>query len=300
VITLEDLAGRIPDHPRVSCPPVGVLWHPEAMRWLHVVTRVVLLLPVVLTCGGCFEFSTVVTVQGDGSGTIEQRVLFTPAALAQIRGLAVGGRAEPPAFDLLSEQQARARVTAFGTGVRYVSSTPIDTTEGRGRDVTYAFTDISHIRLDEQPPVLGGVSSPALDIVTSPVSFVLTRESGGNALLRLNVPRPAMPGRSVPQGPVTQIPPDQMAMLRQLFTGARLSIAVEPAGELVRTSSPYVDGRRVTLIEVDIDDLLMDGGLLLRLQAARTLEDVEAALQDVPGAKVCFDPEITIEFTPAQ
>ncbi len=40
----------------------------------------------------------------------------------------------------------------------------------------------------------------------------------------------------------------------------------EPAGTLVKTSSPYVDGQRVTLLEVDLDEILKDETVVSRLQ----------------------------------
>ena len=74
-------------------------------------------------------------------------------------------------------------------------------------------------------------------------------------------------------------------------------MAIEPAGQLVRTSSPYVNGRRVTLVDVNVDSLLNDDALLPRLQAAHTSDETRTILKNVPGLKVNLDPEITIEFT---
>jgi hypothetical protein len=88
--------------------PRRVLWHLERMRSSHRIARLVLLQAGALICGGCFEFSTLVTVKGDGSGTIEQRALFPPTALAQIRGLRGLADASNSGFDPVSEQQARA------------------------------------------------------------------------------------------------------------------------------------------------------------------------------------------------
>jgi hypothetical protein len=87
--------------------------------------------------------------------------------------------------------------------------------------------------------------------------------------------------------------------VKPLIAGARLAIAVDPVGQLVRTNSSYVDGRRVTLIDVELDQLL-EGDALQRLQAAASIDDAKAALQGVPGVKINFDPEITIEFTPTK
>src|SRR3954467_15667396 len=107
--------------------------------------RFALVLAAAVMSGACFQFSTVLTLKADGSGTIDQRLLFTQAAVAQLRQFAaLGGGGQ--AFDPVSEQQARDAAATMGTGVTYVSSTPVNTAEGIGRDIKYAFTDITQLR----------------------------------------------------------------------------------------------------------------------------------------------------------
>jgi hypothetical protein len=252
-----------------------------------------LLLSGALASGGCFQYSTVITVKGDGSGTISEHVLFTTAALAQLRQFAALAGGGLQNFEPLSEQQARDAADAMGFGVTYVSSTPIDTAEGQGRDITYAFTDVNQLRLDAQPPAPGGLPIYGPSTTAPRVSFSLSRPSGGPAMLRISSPQ--LPGARR-TGPAANLPPpDQIAMAKPLIAGARLAIAIDPVGQLVRTSSPYVDGGRVTLLDVDVDQLLQDD-TLRRLQAARSIDEARAALKDAPAVKINFDPEITIEF----
>ncbi len=76
-------------------------------------------------------------------------------------------------------------------------------------------------------------------------------------------------------------------------------LAVEPAGTIVRTTSPYVEDGRVTLLEVDLDQLLKDSdALVAKLQAAKTNDEAKAILKDAPGLKMSLDRDILIEFTP--
>jgi len=56
----------------------------------------------------------------------------------------------------------------------------------------------------------------------------------------------------------------------------------------------------VTLVNVAFDQLLANDAAFSRLQTARSIEDVRAAMTEVPGLKVNLDPEITIEFTSAR
>ena len=120
-------------------------------------------------------------------------------------------------------------------------------------------------------------------------------------MLRITVPRPSLPGGStLGDSGRGESSPGQVAMFKQMIVGARLSIVVEPVGTLVRTNSPYVEGRRVTLIDIDFDELLADDSRLSRLQEAKTPEETKAVLAEMPKVKVNLDPTITIEFMPAR
>jgi hypothetical protein len=264
------------------------------MRYL----KVGLLLAGAALSTACFHFSTVMTVKADGSGTIDQRFLFTQAAVAQLRQFAAPGGASGQPFEPVPEQQARDAAAELGPGVTYVSSTPIDTPEGLGRDIKYAFTDVDKLTLDETPPGPGGVSVGASGGGQDQrVSFKLSHLTDGHALLTIALPPlPMLSGSAGSPAGITVPSADQMAMLKPMLAGARLSIAIEPGGPLVRTSSPYVDGQRVTIVAVDLDSVLSDPTLLPRLQAAKTPEDRKAILKNAPGMKVNLDPAITIEF----
>ncbi|MGB7219445.1 MAG: hypothetical protein WBD07_11620 [Vicinamibacterales bacterium] len=265
------------------------------MRFVQKMWLCAWLLAALLACSGCFQISTLVTVNGDGSGTINQRVLFTSAALAQIRQFAALAGGVPQNFEPVSEQQARDAADTMGPGVTYVSSTPIDTPEGQGRNTTYAFIDINQLRLDAQPPSPGGLMGGAQGLgAATRATFSLTREPDGLATLRIVAPQLSLPGgRRI--GPAGNVSPDQVAMVRPLLAGARLAMAVEPAGSLVRTSSPWVESQRVSIIDIEFDQFLNDD-TLRRLQGARTVGEATAALKESPGVKINFDPEITIEF----
>jgi hypothetical protein len=262
-------------------------------------SRFACLLLLAVTSASCFQMTTVMKVNGDGSGTVEHRMLFTTQALAQLRQFAALGGGRGQAVDPTSEQQAREMASALGPGVTYVSSTPITTPTGQGRDAIYAFADVNQVRVATQPPAPGGATIKAQGLSTHPemVTFSLTREANGNAVLHIKVPESALID-ALASGAATA--PQQMTMIKTLLAGAHVMLGVEPAGQLVRTSSAYVEAPRVTLLEVDLDQLLSDPTLIARVQAAKTPEDMKAALKDVPGLKMTLEPEITIEFTPAK
>lgn len=247
---------------------------------------------------GCFDSSTVIHVKADGSGTIEQRTLLTETAVDQLRTFAILGGGNPDAVDPTSEGNARAMASAIGDGVTYVSSMRIDMGTAHGRATTYAFSDISQLRISEQPSLPGNLKLPAAaGGDTPPISFAVSRTPSGNVVIRILVPRPAI----FPTGPNGEPQPpsaEQIAMVKQLLAGAKLSVAMEPDGRLVQTSSPFVDGNRVTLLDVDVDRAAADPDLAKKLQSAASPDQAKAALNSIPGLKITLDPEITIEFMP--
>jgi hypothetical protein len=240
--------------------------------------------------------TTVLKVNADGTGTIDHRMLYTTAALAQLRQFAaLGGRAATA--DPLSEQQARDMAASIGPGVTYVSSTLLDTPAGKGRESIYAFTDVTQLRISTQPATPGGlaIKTKAFSTEAETVTFSMTRDPGGNAVLHIHVPEPNF--LDALASPEAQ---SQVAMIKTALAGARVLLVAEPAGAVVKTSSPYGDGQRVTLLEVDLDEILKDTTLLPRLQAAKSNDEAKTILQAASGLKINLDRDITIEFTPAK
>jgi hypothetical protein len=246
--------------------------------------------------------TTVLKVNGDGSGTIDHELILTKAAVAQLRQFSALAGARGQRLDLVSEDQARGMAANLGPGVTYLSSTAIDDAGGEGRRTTYAFTDVSQIRISQQPSPPAGltISAQGLPSDSGTITCALTHESNGNAVLHIHLPELKLPGGIASTSPGGTPLAQQMAMIRSLLADARVLIAVEPAGRLVQSSSPYVDGQRVTLVDVNLDQLLGNDALLARLQDAKGADEIKAALQAVPNLKLTLDREVTIEFTPAK
>ena len=264
--------------------------------------RAALLLVGAITSSACFQMTTVLKVSGDGSGTLSHRMVYTRAALAQLKSFAaLGGGRAGAAADPLSEQQARDTTTSIGPGVSYLSSELVTTPLGQGRDAIYAFTDVTTLRISTQPAAPGGINLKVQGVSTQPsasesITFSMTKEPNGNAVLHIHVPAPNyLDFFGTPQAVA------QIGMIKTMLAGARVLLAAEPMGTLVKTSSPFVDGQRVTLLDIDLDTVLADETLLPRIQAvAANPVEAKAVLLKANGLKINLDPEILIEFTPAK
>lgn len=255
---------------------------------------------------GCLAATTLITVKSDASGTIEQTLVMSPAAAAQFQqmmamGQAAGGASKPT--ELFSEQDARNAAARIGEGVTYVSSQRLKTADGEGLKAVYAFTDVRNLRLSERPTPPGGGAMPGL---TPPgrggaddLTFRFSGPPAGNPVVTVVFPSaPAGSRQSAPDaGRGGQMPPEAMAMARQMLKGLRIDIAMQVDGRIVRTNSKYVEGSKVTLLAIDFEQLLADPSLVADLQKTQSIEGIKARLEGVKGVKVNPDNEVSVEFT---
>ncbi len=263
------------------------------------------LLPVLvasLLLTGCITSITSIKLRPDGGGTIEQTLTMSAAAAAQAAAFAknFGGektadKAEPEFF---TEQEMKDAATKFGSGVTFVSSTPIKTAERVGRVATYQFTDITKLEI-EQRPQAGDIPGPkdgAEDVL-----FRFAKQPAGTSVLTVVFPEAkleeARSEAARKQGTAKPaIDPAQMEMMKKLLDGLRLEIGVDVLGTIVKTNSPYVQGSRVTLLEMDFKELLANDELLAKVGQPASIEEAKKLLAGVKGFKVNLDREVNIEF----
>jgi hypothetical protein len=261
---------------------------------------------------GCITSTTVIHVNADGTGTIESRATMPSAALAQLRQMASGlsSRPDQAPFDPFATDRWQAAAAKMGEGVTLISADRIATPDVEGVKAVYAFQDISKVVLNQRPDVGEAVSGRVGGLSVGgggpeDVSFRLIHQPGGNAVLTVIFPAPAGSAPysggaagGAPTDGMKSASPQNLLILQQLLKGLKISIAVEPNGRLVRTTSPFVDGEKVTLLELDFDALAADPARLLAMQNVTSVEQAKQTLRDVPGIKVNQEREVTIEFVP--
>ena len=257
---------------------------------------------------GCINAVTTIRVKPDGSGTIEQTVAMKAEAAEQFAQMAAGfgggakagAKAAPP--ELFSEQEMKDAATKYGEGVTFVSSKPIKTAEYVGRVATYSFTDITKVRISEKPPTpKGGMDTPGPKAAPEDVSFKFAKGAAGDSVVTVVFPEPDLAkkkadGTAKPKAPAEKPDPQQIAMMKKMFDGMHIEIGLEVAGTIVKTNSPYVQGSRVTLLEMDFTQLMNNDALLSQMGEPDSVEDAKKLLKDVKGFKINLDKEVSVEF----
>ncbi len=270
---------------------------------------------------GCITFLTDIKLRGDGSGTMVQTMTMNPEQMKEMmEGIAkqMGATTKEPKEESKKEppkkeekgpfkvDDLKGKAVDMGEGVTFVSAEEIDTKTAVGVRVTYAFKDINKLAMNPKPAAALGAAGAGASSEDA-LKFRFSRLPNGNALLKVILPPPKP--KSAQEEPPSPPPPvspeasaEQMAMMKQMFKGLHMGVAVDVEGKVVKTNSPYVDGSKVTLMDIDFDPLLSDveglKGLNEKIEAAKgdDLKTLEA-MKGIKGLKITTEPEISVEFS---
>ena len=256
------------------------------------------------TLTACLDFTTVVKVKPDGSGTVEQTTLANMAAL---KGMMGGQGGQQPSGPMMNKAELERLAASMGKGVKLVSTEPIKADNGwEGTKAIFSFDDINDIQVSQSPRMSGGTpgarrsAEPTSD---DPVRFKLTR-AGGTSTLSINFvdakvsERPDKPNLNQAEMPdLTN--PMMMNMIKTMFQGFKINVGLEVVGSIVKTNAEYVSGPRITLLEMDVNALLADEAKLKALTGkigpGASFSEVKPYLKDIKGIKI-DGPSINVEF----
>jgi len=238
-----------------------------------------LIITVLFVFTGCIDHTTVVMVNKDGSGTVTEAT-YLGLAMQQMMQMAaaMGGEQNASGGLIMSEEEMKEKAATMGEGVTFVSSKELKKQDGStGVKVVYSFTDINKLKLSPDPDAadkgqgMMGANQPAPE-KSDPITFEF--KGGGSPSLVINLPQEdkTTAGEPTPTEE-TPVPPSaqEIAMMKQMFTGMRFKIAVGVEGAIKKTNASYVskdaenNDRYVTLFDVDMDKLMEDEGAFNKL-----------------------------------
>lgn len=272
---------------------------------------------------GCITYLTQINVRGDGSGTMVQTITMNPEQIKEsMEGIAkqMDATATEPKEDSknkpatalgkgpFKESDLKDKVADLGPGVTFLSAEEIDTKTAAGVRVTYAFKDINKLAVNPRPAAAMGTAGAGASSEDS-LKFRFTRRPNGNAVLTVVLPpsnQDAAKEQAAAPRPASspEEPAQNMSMMMlQMFKGLHMGMAINVEGKVVKTNSPYVEGSKVTLMDIDFDPLLSDekGFKALSEKMEATMGDdrkTMEALKGIKGLKITTQQEISIEFTP--
>lgn len=270
--------------------------------------RIVALLAVAVVSTGCLRVTHTLSVKPDGSGTISQTIAMSQAVMKQA-GAAMAAQGGNTTSIFPTDAKLREEAAGWGEGVRFVSSTPYKTAGFEGITAVYAFDDLSKLKLNMEKAITGAVEVPMGGGDNDPpdpkadVTLSFTRE-GGRTVLVIGLPEVPKSDEISPEAKkqaedtAKQVDenPAVEAMMKQMLAGMLMEVIVNVEGTILKTDAPFVEGSRVVLMRLDMDEALKSGKAASEIMKMGDTPDFEAMLKKVPGLKVVTQREVRIEF----
>ena len=265
----------------------------------------------ILVMSGCLNTSAVIRVAPDGSGTIEQTLLFNLKAVESAfanMGFKPSGQSGGSTRPPMDEAAMKEAAASLGDGISLVSVTPVKQPSGfEGATVVFRFADITRLDTSEfmMPGAAKDMAPGGGDKASSAgnrIRFAMQRTSGGTSVLTATfddtTKGSGQSSKNNSGGPGLD-DPELRKMVTALFKGFRIGIDLEIVGQIVRADADHVAGKRITLAEINMEELLLNADKLNNLDKVlspdASLAEMRPHLNKVKGLKI-NKPVVTVEF----
>lgn len=264
-----------------------------------ILNRTLAAVALAVTCTGCIDSSTIITINRDGSGTMELTTLVNRELLQMLRPDPPNGGAAPADQPMFNAEDLRTQAERMG-GLTLRSAEPIRNSKGmEGLHAVFSFNDIRTLRLTPGPMLPDGAAGPSAYDPTGGerlnLSFTASPESSTFTLASSRPPLPTTPdGLPIPPEATN---PNALQFMKPLLQGLHVMLAFEFAGSIVKTNAPLVNGARVVFMEFDMDQLMNDPAFptLMKMPATTSFAETKALLAGVNGITIS-DPVVSVEF----
>lgn len=266
---------------------------------------------LVLSCGlaGCFQVDQVVTLSPDGSGTVAETFMISRKVAESMAALTAGmgeqpgadgnGKATAKEQSFFTDDEIRKRGESFGPDVSFVRMVRLANGQFEGYRAVYSFKDINKLRLEQGNPGMPGQTGQAGESAPKGTEFVFT--PGKTALLVVKQPKKSAPAGEAAAGmqpPAREASAEELAMVRQMFDGLRISTTLVLKGKVVDTNATHRTGSTIILAEVDFGKILDKPELLAKIAALQQGDQAAAMemIKNFPGMKVDMNDELRVGF----
>ena len=268
------------------------------------VTRLIFMLFISAALSGCIEVNTLITVNNDGTGTVEETVMLSREIIDMITELQssfASDTAAPEPFQFYKEDELRKNAELYGIDVSYLSSEPLSTQSKEGYTVKYEFKDINNLKINQNPNSRVKLESideePEVDQEFITFNFIKDMPSE----IRISMPLEKQLEKDETPEEENQTEMDTTGMTDQLikiFQDLKFTLAVDVNGKIVQTNAFYVENNRVTLFEINFAELISNSEKLKEFKETdpQNFEQVKKILRSIPGIKVEPNNQLFIKF----
>lgn len=261
---------------------------------------IILYLPLLIT--GCLQVETTINVNKDGSGTINEKVLFSKTFVKMIKEFAQAFKdsTSTEEFALFEEADIMNDAKQFGDAVKYVSHEKINQGNWEGYQAVFSFDDVSNIKISPDQESKLDLENEIASSDTEEEFYFFKFVKGNTP--QLIIDRPEMKINTVsdqnPDSTQSGNSEEEGEEFVKMMEGMKIDIGVKVGGDIVSTNAKYVEGSRVTLFQMDFSEMMKNKEAFkeFKMNEPKNIDELKLYLDKLSGLKIEVEKPITIEF----
>lgn len=254
---------------------------------------------------GCLKVRTLINVNQDGTGTIEETVLMKSEFVNMMKEFAdqMNTDGSKKDFSLFNKDELAKKSSDYGKGVSFQSGKLIKEKNFEGFTAVYSFKDINQLKLNPDPEGkmdfgFGGDEEKTAPNINSFLTFKFSKGNPSNLVMKF--PKSFMEDDSTGVSSDTEetAPSGNDAKMKELLADMEMDLSINFNSEIKETNATIVDGSKVTLMHFEFGELLNNQKALKKLgnKKPKSIEEFKELTKDIKGMKIEFNDEIFIKF----
>jgi len=258
---------------------------------------------------GCIEMHTVITVNKDGSGLIEENIFIGKEIIKMFKEFAAAfaDSTQPQQeFNLFEEEKIKAKTSDYGEGIEFVSMENIVTDEREGYKAIYKFKDLNKVKVNQDPSDEMPMAEPkeGSEKTNEYVFFKFITGNPNRIVFKLpdETKKEEENTKQIKTDDTTatnvEADSSDLESMVKFMKDMKAKFEIRVDGKITNTNATHVDGNTITIFDIDFAQLLSDKDKLEEFKKfnPNSFEEVKKLVSGIPGIKVELNKEVYIEF----
>lgn len=271
---------------------------------MKIFKTMILCASLLILLAGCLQVETTINVHKDGSGTINQKVAMSKTFVNMMKEFAQAFQdsTSTEEFSLFKEDEIKADAKDYGEEVKYVSHEFISDDKWEGFQAVYSFSDITKIKIQPDPGSKVGMENEEGESTADEEYYFFKFQKGDVSELIIDRPPIELNSESEENKDTLEASEQSDEEMGEEFLkmmeGMKINIAVQVYGNITSTNASYVDGSKITLMYMDLGEMMKDkeGFKEFKNKEPKNIEEMKKFLEKFPGMKIEIKKPISVKF----
>jgi hypothetical protein len=205
-------------------------------------------------------------------------------------------------FVFFKDDEIIADAKDYGNEVKYVSHSIVDDDQWEGFQAVYSFDDITKVRIQPDPDSKVGMGDEEAETTEQKEYYFFKFKKGDIAELTIDRPPMELNSESEENKDTMETSEQNDEEMGEEFLkmmeGMKINIALQVEGQIASTNASYVDGSKITLMQMDFGEMMKNKESFkeFKNREPKNIEEMKEFLEKFPGMKIEVEKPISVKF----